>query len=54
MRKNEYKRDNLFILTDVINVSEQYLRDFSCRSYILSNINAVGTVAFTSHNLKSI
>jgi len=50
MRKNE-KRD-LFILTNVINVSEQYSRDFSRRSNILGN--AGGTVAFKFYNLKSI
>jgi len=46
MRKNENKRDNLFILTNVINVSKQHSRDFSRRSDILDNANADGTVAF--------
>jgi len=32
MRKNENKWDNLFILTNVINVSEQHSRHFSRRS----------------------
>jgi len=53
MHKNENKRDNLFI-TNVINISEQHLRDFSHRSDILSNANAKNTVAFKSVNLKSI
>jgi len=51
MLKN--KSDNLFILTNVINVSEQYSRDFSRRSDILGNANVSGTVAFKSYNLKS-
>jgi len=34
MLKNKNKRDNLFILANVINVSEQHSRDFS-RSDIL-------------------
>jgi len=47
MLKNENnKRDSLFILTNVINVPEQHLRDFSRRSDILDNANAGGTVAF--------
>jgi len=46
MLKNENKRDNLFILTNVINVSEQHSRDFSRRSDILGNVNAGSTVAF--------
>jgi len=50
MFKNKNKRDNLFILTNVINVSEQHSRDFSRRSNILDNANAGGTVAFKSHN----
>jgi len=54
MRKNKNKRDNLFILANVINVSEQHLRDFSRRSDILGNANAGGTVAVKSYNLKSI
>jgi len=37
MRKNENKWDNLFILTNAINVSEQHSRDFSRRLDILSN-----------------
>jgi len=45
MRKNENKKDNLFILTNVINVSEQHSKDFSRRSDILGNAN-VGTVVF--------
>jgi len=52
MRKNENKRNNFFILTNVMNVFEQYSRDFSYRSYIFGNANAGGTVAFKS-NLKS-
>jgi len=28
MRKNENKKDNLFILTNVINISEQHSKDF--------------------------
>jgi len=51
--KNRNKRDNLFILTNVINVFEQHSRDFNRRSDILGNANAGGTVAFKSHNLKS-
>jgi len=53
MHKNENKRNNLFILTNVINVSEQHSRDFSHRLDILGNVNAGGTVAFKSYNLKS-
>jgi len=53
MRKNKNKRDNLFILTNIINVFEQHLRDFSRRSDILSNANAGGTVTFKFYNLKS-
>jgi len=53
MHKNENKRDNLFIITNVINISEQHLKDFSHRSDILSNANAGGIVAFKSYNLKS-
>jgi len=52
MPKNENKKDNLFILTNVINVS-QHLRDFSRWSDILGNVNAGGTVAFNSYNLKN-
>jgi len=44
MRKNENKKDNLFILTNVINVSEQHSRNFSRRSDILDNANAGGTI----------
>jgi len=51
MRKNENKRDNFFILT---NVSKQHSRDFSRRSDILGNAIAGDTVAFKSYNLKSI
>jgi len=40
MFKNENKRDNLFILTNVINVSEQHSKDFSYQSDILDNTNA--------------
>jgi len=29
MRKNENKKDNFLIVTNVINVSEQHSRDFS-------------------------
>jgi len=54
MLKNENKRDNLFILTNVINVSEQHSRNFSRWSNISGNANAGGTVAFKSYNLKSI
>jgi len=50
MLKNENKRDNLFILT---NVSEQHLRNFSRQSDIWGNANAGGTVAFKFYNLKS-
>jgi len=55
MRKNENKkkRDNLFIITNVTNISEQHLRDFSHRSDILGNANAGGIVAFKSYNTKS-
>jgi len=53
MLKNENKRDNLFILTNVINVSEQDSRDFSRRSDIFGNANAGDTVTFKSYNLKS-
>jgi len=49
MRKNENKRNNFFILTNVINVSEQYSRDFSRRSDISGNANADDTVAFKSY-----
>jgi len=52
--KNENKRDNLFILTNVINVSEQHSRDFSRRSDILDKANAGDTVGFESYNLKNI
>jgi len=45
MLKNENKRDNLFILTNVINVSE-HSRDFSRRSDILGNVNTGGIVVF--------
>jgi len=51
MLKNE--RDNLFILTNIINVSEQYSRDFSHWSDIFGNASAGDTVAFKSYNLKS-
>jgi len=52
MRKNENKRNNLFILTNVANVFEQHSKDFtSHRSDILCN--AGGTVGFKSYNLKS-
>jgi len=44
MRKNENKKDNLFIL-NVINVSEQHSRDFS-HSDNLGNANASDTEAF--------
>jgi len=50
--KNENKKDNLFILINVINVFEQHSRDFSRWSDI-SNANAGDTVAFKSYNLKS-
>jgi len=53
MRKNENKRDNLFILTNVINVSGQHSREFSCWSDILDNANTGDTVAFKSYNLKN-
>jgi len=53
MLKSKNKRDNFFILTNVINVSEQHSRDFSRWSDILDNVNA-GTIAFKSYNLKSI
>jgi len=53
MLKNENKRDNLFILTNVINVFEQHSRDFSRRSDILKIANVGGTVAFKSYNLES-
>jgi len=46
MRKNENKKNNLFILTNVINVS------VSRRLDILDNANAGGTVAFKFYNLK--
>jgi len=52
MRKNENKKDNLFILTNVINVFE-HSKDFSGRSDILSNVND-STVVFKSYNLKNI
>jgi len=51
MLKNENKEDDLFILINVINVSEQHSRDFSRRLNILGNANAGNTVA---NNLKSI
>jgi len=54
MLKNENKRNDLFRLTNVINVSEQHSRDFSRRSDILGNANASGTIAFKFDNLKSI
>jgi len=41
MRKNENKRDNLFILINVIDVSKQHLKDFNRWSDILDNANAV-------------
>jgi len=47
MRKNENKRDNLFILTNIINVSEQHSKDFR-RSDISGNVNAGGTIAYIS------
>jgi len=50
MRKNENKRVNFFILMNVINVSEQHIKDF--RQSDLGNANAGGTVAFKSYNLK--
>jgi len=53
MHKNKNKKDNLFILTNVINVSEQHSRNFSRRSDILDNANASGTVALKSYDLKS-
>jgi len=53
MLKNENERDNLFTLTNVINVSEQHSRNFSRRSDILRNANA-GIVAFKSYNSKNI
>jgi len=53
MLKNENKRDNLFILANVINVSEQYSRDFSCRSDILGYTNTGDSIAFKFYNLKS-
>jgi len=34
MLKNENKRDNLFILTNVVNVSEQHSKDFSSRDLV--------------------
>jgi len=40
MFKNKNKRNNIFIL-NVINVSEQHSRDFSRRSDILDNVNAI-------------
>jgi len=43
----------VFILTNVINVSEQHSRYFSRRSNILSNANAGSAVAFKSYNLKN-
>jgi len=46
MRKNENKRDNLFSLTNVIDISEQCSRDFSRQSDILGNANVGDTVAF--------
>jgi len=52
MLKNKNKKNNLFILTNVINVSEQHSRDFSRRSDILGNANIGGIVAFKSY--KSI
>jgi len=55
MRKNENKRDNFFILTNVINVSKQYSGDFNRRLDILdSNANAGGIVVFKSYNLKNL
>jgi len=54
MHKNKNKRDNLFILTNVINVSEQHPRDFSRRSDILDNANASNTIAFKSYDLKRL
>jgi len=54
MLKNENKRYNRFIPTNVINVSEQHSRDFSHRSDIWGNANAGGIVAFKSYNLKNI
>jgi len=53
MHKNENKRDNLFILTNVINVFELHSRNFSRPSNILDNANAGGTIVFKSYNLKS-
>jgi len=53
MLKNENKKDNLFILTNVTNVSEQHSRDFSHWSDILDNANVRGTVAFRFYNLTS-
>jgi len=53
MLKNENKRDNLFIVTNVINVCEQHSRDFNRRSDILDNANVDDTVTFKSYNLKS-
>jgi len=52
MCKNENKRDKLFILTNVINVSEQHSKDFSRRSDILGNANAGGN--FKPYNSKNI
>jgi len=51
MFKNENKMNNFFMLTNVINVSEQHSRDFNHQSDILGNANAGGTVAFKSYNI---
>jgi len=40
-------------ITNVINVSEQYSKDFNRRSDILDNANTGSTVPFKYYNLKS-
>jgi len=54
MRKNEKKSDNFFILTNVINVSEQHSREFSHWSDILGIANVGNTATFKCipYNLK--
>jgi len=49
MLQNENKKDNLLILTNIINISEQHSRDFNRWSDILGdlgNANAGGTIYF--------
>jgi len=53
MLKNENKR-NIFILTNISNVSEQHSRNFSRRSDILRNANVGGIVDFKFYNSKNI